>query len=40
MIYEQEKQTYEDRRGINKHNSLVDEDIKNIDISKELGEFV
>ncbi len=39
LIYRQEKETYEDRRGMNENNSLVNEDIKNIDISKELEEF-
>ncbi len=39
LIYRQEKETYEDRRGMNESNSLINEDIKNIDISKELEEF-
>ncbi len=39
LIYRREKETYADRRGMNKKNSLIDEDIENIDISKELGEF-
>ncbi len=40
LIYRQEKETYGDRRGINENNSLINEDIKDIDIRKELGEFI
>ncbi|MDD5465649.1 MAG: 2-oxoacid:ferredoxin oxidoreductase subunit beta [Candidatus Omnitrophica bacterium] len=39
LIYRQEKKTYEDRRGLNESNLLIDEDIKDMDIRKELGEF-
>lgn len=40
LIYRQEKETYGDRRGMNENNSLINEDIKNIDISKELEGFI
>lgn len=40
LIYRQEKETYEDKRGMNEKSSLIDEDIEDIDIRKELGEFI
>jgi len=40
LIYRQEKETYGDKRGMNENNSLINEDIKDIDISKELEEFI
>lgn len=39
LIYRQEKETYEDKRGMNEKSYLIDEDIEDIDIRKELGEF-
>lgn len=40
LIYRQEKETYEDRRGMHENNSLINENIRDIDISKELEEFI
>lgn len=40
IIYQTEKETYEDKSGINKKPPLVDEDIENIDISTCLKDFV
>ncbi|MCX5697443.1 MAG: 2-oxoacid:ferredoxin oxidoreductase subunit beta [Candidatus Omnitrophica bacterium] len=40
IIYRAEKETYEDRRGINKIPPLIEEDIKDIDISAALKEFI
>jgi 2-oxoglutarate ferredoxin oxidoreductase subunit beta len=39
LIYRQQKQTYEDRNGINENLPLVDENIDNIDILSALKEF-
>jgi 2-oxoglutarate ferredoxin oxidoreductase subunit beta len=40
IIYQTEKETYEDKSGINKRPPLVEENIENIDISIALKDFV
>jgi 2-oxoglutarate ferredoxin oxidoreductase subunit beta len=40
IIYQTEKETYEDKSGINKRPPLIDENIDNIDISDILKDFV
>ena len=40
IIYKHEKQTYEDKSGINKIHPLVEEDIRDIDIGNALKEFI
>ncbi len=40
IIYRHDKQTYEERSGINKTIPLVDEDIEDIDIGNALKEFI
>jgi 2-oxoglutarate ferredoxin oxidoreductase subunit beta len=39
IIYQTEKETYEDKSGLNKRPPLILEEIENIDISKILAEF-
>lgn len=40
IIYQHEKETYEDKSGINRIPPLVEEDIKDIDINAALQEFI
>jgi len=40
IIYKSEKETYEEKSGINKRAPLVDENIEDIDISSTLKEFI
>lgn len=40
IIYQTEKETYEDKSGINKRLPLVEENIENIDITTALKDFV
>lgn len=40
IIYKQEKETYEEKSGLNKIIPLVEDDVKNVDIRNVLAEFV
>ncbi len=39
VIYKEQKETYEERRGLDKKRPLVEENINNIDVGKVLREF-